>query len=172
MGSRAGWCAVLSLVATLGLAGCSGGTSGGLCSSPSASTTPSPTATPSPARSSAGFTSETFTPAFTAVPPAVVTLDLENEHFVSWNSTESDDERIRVLQPVIYYPPSSTTSAPPPTDYAGYLSGLVANGVQLGDVTPVTVDGRQAIVGTVTTGAGLDGALGCWAADAPQDDPD
>jgi hypothetical protein len=73
---------------------------------------------------------------------------------------------------VIYYPPGSTQSAPPPTDYGAYIDGLAAQGVRFEDVTNVTVDGQSTRVGTMTTDAGLDGALGCSAADAPADDAD
>jgi hypothetical protein len=167
MRSRSGRWAVLPLVAALGLAGCAGGANtGGIYSSPSPTPSAGPTASASP------FTSSTFQPAFTAVLPPGVELDLENEHFVSWNSTENSDDRIRVVQPVSYYAPGSTQSAAPPADYNAYLDGLAAKGVRFEDVTTMTLDGRQAQVGTMTTDTGLDGALGCWAADATQDDVD
>jgi hypothetical protein len=57
-----------------------------------------------------------------------------------------------------------------PKDYVTYLLGLSRYGADLSAPTTLDVDGHPATVVTASTDTGLDGSLGCQAADLPPKD--
>ncbi|BDZ47581.1 hypothetical protein [Naasia aerilata] len=155
------------------LTGCTAAAAGP-SASPAGSASPAASASPSPdsATASTDYASTAFLVPFTVEVPPTLALDQEEERFVTWQSSTDPEERVRFLAPIVYYPPGSDSSAPPPADYDAYLDDLVAEGAQFDDTETVTVAGDAVRVGTLVGTTDLDGALGCWAADAaPDDDP-
>jgi hypothetical protein len=97
--------------------------------------------------------------------------DTDEPNFLTWIGTDASfDRAVRFLVPVNVYQPGSAAATPPPDDYLSYLRGQVTYGAQLADETRTSVGGMPTTIVTGTTGAPLDGSLGCPAADVPAPD--
>ena len=163
------------------LAGCAGGGSGSGSTStqpaPSSTTSQSsspPAASPSPSTSgqpakSGTYSSQAFiVPLTVKLSPALnATPVTDSKHLLTWDATENDNNKVRILNPVEVYPPtaagdSGVSPTAPPKNYARYVMSFGKSGVEITDIKKTTVGGRPATLMTLTkTGNGQNGSLGC-----------
>ena len=143
-------------LALLAVSGCGGGTS-----APTTASTPPPASAASQTYSSKAF-----------VVPLTVTVDAalksppirDSSHFLTWDASESQENKIRFLVPVVVFRAGKETPQAPPKEYLKYLMAQAKGGALFTNVTKTTVDGHPATlmdaIGTAPEGF-LSGLLGC-----------
>jgi hypothetical protein len=95
--------------------------------------------------------------------------DPDSANLLSWEAAAPDsDDAVRFLVPVEVYRPGSATPEPPPADFVGFLTGLAADTAEILDLSSTTVDGRPAMLMSLSRfedasrpSGYLDGTLGC-----------
>src|SRR3954447_19174512 len=125
----------------------------------------------SPAAATKLYRSKAFTvPLMVAVDTKVLNVEPthDTKHLLYWDAKATDDEKVRFLVPVevdrVSGPPVD-----PPRHYLKYIRGLTKRGAKFTDIAHMMVDGRPATLMTATTGAPLDGSVGCSVAGGDRD---
>jgi hypothetical protein len=145
-------------LALLAVSGCGGGGT----SAPTTASTPPPASAASQTYSSKAF-----------VVPLTVTVDAalksppirDSSHFLTWDASESQENKIRFLVPVVVFRAGKETPQAPPKEYLKYLMAQAKDGAVFSNVTKITVDGHPAtLMDTTTYGPEgfLSGLVGCF----------
>jgi hypothetical protein len=144
-------------LALLAVSGCGGGKT----SAPTTASTPPPASAASQTYSTKAF----VVPLTVTVDPALKSPpNPDSSHFLTWDASESQVNKVRFLVPVVVFRAGKETPQAPPNEYLKYLMAQAKDGAVFSNVTKITVDGHPATLMDATTYGPegfLSGLLGC-----------
>jgi hypothetical protein len=134
-------------LALLAVSGCGGG---GKTSAPTTASTPPPDSAASQTYSTKAF----VVPLTVTVDPALKSPpNPDSSHFLTWDASESQVNKVRFLVPVVVFRAGKETPQAPPNEYLKYLMAQAKDGAVFSNVTEITVDGHPATLMDATSSA-------------------
>jgi hypothetical protein len=112
----------------------------------------------------APFASRFFDLPLTVTPPPILRPGpIDAAGLLAWQSSATEEKKIRFMLPAQIYRPGKATAEAPPKDYLGYLQSLTASGTKLTATKKTQVDGHPATLLTILGSGTTDvaGSLGC-----------